>query len=189
MFLYHINIGSNIGDSRSAVERAVAALSGITELPLRRSSFVESDPWDFDSPNRFTNLAVDVFSSLSPLPFLAEIQRIEREISPASHRNPDGTYRDRLLDLDLIFALRFPSPSLPSSTSLLPSTSLPPSISLPPSTSLPPSISHFDYLLSTGDFIRLNTPELILPHPRAHLRDFVLIPLLELHPTFPLSWL
>lgn len=177
MFLYHINIGSNIGDSRSAVERAVAALSGITELPLRRSSFVESDPWDFDSPNRFTNLAVDVFSSLSPLPFLAEIQRIEREISPASHRNPDGTYRDRLLDLDLIFALRFPSPSLPSSTSLLPSTSL------------PPSTSHFDYLLSTGDFIRLNTPELILPHPRAHLRDFVLIPLLELHPTFPLSWL
>lgn len=159
------------------MERAVAALSGITELPLRRSSFVESDPWGFDSPNRFTNLAVDVYSSLAPLSFFAEIQRIEREISPASHRNPDGTYRDRLLDLDLIFALRFPSPSLPSSTSLLPSTSL------------PPSTSHFDYLLSTGDFIRLNTPELILPHPRAHLRDFVLIPLLELHPTFPLSWL
>ena len=32
------------------------------------------------------------------------------------------------------------------------------------------------------DDVRLDTPELTLPHPRAHLRAFVLAPLLEIEP-------
>jgi len=38
-------------------------------------------------------------------------------------------------------------------------------------------------LLCYGDQI-VNTPELELPHPRMHLRAFVLVPLLELEPDF-----
>jgi 2-amino-4-hydroxy-6-hydroxymethyldihydropteridine diphosphokinase len=40
-------------------------------------------------------------------------------------------------------------------------------------------------LISFGEEIR-NTPELILPHPRAHLRRFVLQPLSEIAPEFVL---
>lgn len=36
-------------------------------------------------------------------------------------------------------------------------------------------------LIAFGDF-RINEPGLIVPHPRAHLRDFVLLPLAELVP-------
>jgi 2-amino-4-hydroxy-6-hydroxymethyldihydropteridine diphosphokinase len=40
-------------------------------------------------------------------------------------------------------------------------------------------------LIAFGQEIR-KTPELILPHPRAHLRGFVLVPLAELAPRFVL---
>ena len=40
-------------------------------------------------------------------------------------------------------------------------------------------------ILFVGDLV-LNTPELTLPHPRAHLRRFVLEPLAELLPDFTL---
>ncbi len=39
-----------------------------------------------------------------------------------------------------------------------------------------------DILLYGG--LRLSTPELTIPHPLMHLRDFVLRPLHEIHPTY-----
>lgn len=103
MMLAHINIGSNIGDSRSAIERAVADVFSLSEGTTRRSGYVESDPWGFDSPNRFLNIGVEIVTTLPPETLLSRLKDIERAISPLSHRNPDGTYRDRLIDIDLIF--------------------------------------------------------------------------------------
>ena len=103
MMLAHINIGSNIGDSRSAIERAVADVFSLSEGVKRRSGLVESEPWGFESPNRFLNVGVEIETTLHPEALLSRLQEIERRISPASHRNPDGTYRDRVIDLDLIF--------------------------------------------------------------------------------------
>lgn len=136
----HINIGSNLGDSRAIIEAAVnevAALS--TSGECRRSSIVESEPWGYDSPNRFLNIGVDIDSDLEPLQLLHRLREIEERVAARftptnDHRNPDGTYRDRALDIDIIIY---------------------------------------------GD-VRLATPELTLPHPRAHLRPFVLAPLREL---------
>ncbi|MDE6360392.1 MAG: 2-amino-4-hydroxy-6-hydroxymethyldihydropteridine diphosphokinase [Muribaculaceae bacterium] len=104
--LAHINIGSNIGDSRSAIERAVAAVFALSEGDARRSSIVVSEPWGFESPNRFLNVGVEIETSLPPEELLGRLQDVERGISPASHRNPDGSYRDRLIDIDLIFMAR-----------------------------------------------------------------------------------
>ena len=39
---------------------------------------------------------------LSPLGLLDVLQEIEREVSPLPHRNPDGSYRDRGIDIDII---------------------------------------------------------------------------------------
>ena len=46
-----------------------------------------------------------------------------------------------------------------------------------------------DIDIITFDNLRINTPELTLPHPRAHERDFVMKPLREIIPdfTFPSS--
>lgn len=102
----HLNLGSNIGDSRSILERAVAAVFALHEgaAPPRRSSFVESEPWGFRSANRFLNVGVEIETSLPPLELLGRLQAIERATAPEGnlHRLPDGSYRDRYLDIDII---------------------------------------------------------------------------------------
>lgn len=103
LMLAHINIGSNIGDSRSAIERAVADVFSLSEGVTRRSSIVGSDPWGFESPNKFLNIGIEIETGLDPEALLDCLQDIEKRISPDSHRNPDGSYRDRLIDVDLIF--------------------------------------------------------------------------------------
>ena len=103
----HLNLGSNIGDSRSILERAVAAVFRLHEgkgAP-RRSSVVESEPLGFNSENRFLNTGVEIETSLAPEELLMRLQEIERSSAPEGniHRNPDGSYRDRYLDIDIIF--------------------------------------------------------------------------------------
>ena len=61
---------------------------------------------------------------------------MERSISPAAHRHPDGSYADRMIDIDLIAA---------------------------------------------GSAV-VDSPRLTLPHPRMHLRPFVLRPMDQLEP-------
>lgn len=83
--------------------RAVAAVEkefGWFEL----SHHVESEPWGFESKNKFLNVGMAFISELDPLDVLHILQRIERSISADSHRNPDGSYRDRIIDIDIIAA-------------------------------------------------------------------------------------
>lgn len=99
--IYYLNIGTNLGNKNLNLSRAVAAIEkefGYFEL----SKSVESDPWGFDSSNRFLNVGMLVYSDREPLEVLHSLQEIEKRISPASHRNPDGTYADRLIDIDIM---------------------------------------------------------------------------------------
>lgn len=103
----HLNLGSNIGDSHSILERAVAAVFQLhegVEAP-RRSAFVESEPWGFESANRFLNIGVEIETSLPPETLLDRLQQIESELVPGPnpHRYADGSYADRYLDIDIIF--------------------------------------------------------------------------------------
>lgn len=140
----YINIGSNSGDRRALTARAAAAIvSAFPEATVRQSEPFESEPWGFDSDNTFVNigLAVDMWRSTpwtaSDLHALLDTtQAIERSISAMPHRNPDGTYRDREIDIDIIAV----------------------------------------------DDIAFTSPRLTLPHPRMHLRPFVMTPMAELAP-------
>lgn len=135
----HVNIGSNLGDSRSLIEQAVAGIFSLTTVAhLRRSAFVESKPWGYDSPHRFLNIGVEFDTTLPPEELLSRLLSLQNQISENPHRTPDGKYADRLIDIDLIYY---------------------------------------------GELI-MDSQQLILPHPRMHLRDFVLIPLNELSPSW-----
>lgn len=135
----HINIGSNIGDRLALIGQAVAAVELIFNTPATCSEPIESEPWGFDSPNGFINIGVNIeVGEMTPEEVLQRLLQAQAQIDSSPHRNADGGYIDRLIDIDLIAI----------------------------------------------DNVVIDTEELTLPHPRMHLREFVLRPMSELLPSW-----
>lgn len=135
MATFFVNIGSNLGNRRlnlSRAMRAVAAEFGYFEI----SHVVESQPWGFDSTHAFLNVGMAFDTDLPPVEVLHRLQEIEKSISPDSHRGPGGGYADRIIDIDIVAV----------------------------------------------DTLRLDTPELVVPHPLLERRRFFLQPMEELAP-------
>ena len=96
-----LNIGSNLGNRRMNLSRAVAAIEkefGYFEL----SHTLESEPWGYESDHPYLNVGMMIISDLPPTKILHKLKEIEKAFSPESHRNPDGTYADRVVDIDII---------------------------------------------------------------------------------------
>lgn len=96
-----LNIGSNLGNRRLNISRAVRAIErefGYFEL----SKTVESKPEGFMSPNVFLNVGMMILTDLEPIEVLHKLQTIEKELSPTSHRDEKGNYIDREIDIDII---------------------------------------------------------------------------------------
>lgn len=103
----YLNIGSNRGNSPLLIQEALKSLKNAwPRARLRQAPMTVSQPWGYDSPHKFFNLgiALDFATTLpDPLDVLHTIQDIEKYIAPGeSHRNSDGTYRDRRIDIDII---------------------------------------------------------------------------------------
>ena len=118
---YYLNIGSNMGDRRDNLYRAVVAVAA-GHGGCAVSSIVESEPWGFESDNRFMNVGVWLVSNLEPAAMLDQIHEIERRLGSASHRDSSGGYVDRLVDIDIVAiddmvidtpTLQVPHPHLP----------------------------------------------------------------------------
>lgn len=101
--VYYINIGSNLGNRLMNLTRAVSAIEkqfGWFEL----SHHIESDAWGYESKNKFLNVGMAFISDLAPTDVLHILQDIEKSINPAAHRNADGSYKDRMIDIDIMAA-------------------------------------------------------------------------------------
>ncbi len=108
----YLNIGSNQGDRRALVARAVAAVSALTYPEVERSRVsdpVESAPWGYESDSVFLNVGIALdcridrpWTAASLHRLLDSLQAIERSIGTMPHRNADGSYRDRDLDIDIV---------------------------------------------------------------------------------------
>lgn len=101
MSTYIINIGSNLGDRRLNLSRAMAGVHrefGAFEM----SHAVLSTPQGFDSPHEFMNVCMMFASEDAPEEVLTRLQEIERRISSTPHRHADGSYADRVLDIDIV---------------------------------------------------------------------------------------
>lgn len=133
MHKLYIGLGSNLGDKEELLRRAIELINERIGSVLRTSSFIETEPWGFQSDNTFLNAACLVDTSLSPMQCLSETQEIERLLG-RTQKSVNGQYHDRPIDLDLLMY----------------------------------------------DDLEMNTPELVLPHPRMQERDFVMIPLDEI---------
>ena len=128
----YLSLGSNLGDREANLHEAINLLQQRAGEVLRTSSFLETEPWGFQSPNRFLNAAVCLLTDLTPHQLLAVTQQIERDLGRTA-KTRSRAYADRPIDIDILLY----------------------------------------------DDIQISTPELTIPHPLMHKRDFVMIPLKE----------
>lgn len=68
----------------------------------RMSTPIESTPWGFVSKNSFINVGICFQSDVTPQDMLNILHGIELEMGCTTHRNADGSYTDRLIDIDII---------------------------------------------------------------------------------------
>ena len=101
MHKLYIGLGSNLGDKEELLHRAIGLINERIGSVLRTSSFIETEPWGFQSDNTFLNGACLVETSLSPMQCLKETQEIERLLG-RTRKSTDGKYHDRPIDLDLL---------------------------------------------------------------------------------------
>ena len=97
----YLSLGSNLGDREDMLRRAITLIEERVGAVQRVSSFIETEPWGFESEHPFLNAAVMVQTTLSPIECLDRTQQIERELGRKS-KSRDGKYHDRPIDIDLL---------------------------------------------------------------------------------------
>ena len=96
-----MSLGSNLGDREDMLRRAIALIEERVGAVQRVSSFIETEPWGFESEHPFLNAAVMVKTTLSPIECLDATQQIERELG-RKKKSKGGIYHDRPIDIDLL---------------------------------------------------------------------------------------
>ena len=101
MHKLYISLGSNLGNKEEKLHRAIELINERIGSVLRTSSFIETEPWGFQSENTFLNAVCLVETELTPMQCLRETQKIERLLG-RTQKSTDGKYHDRPIDLDLL---------------------------------------------------------------------------------------
>ena len=101
MHKLYLSLGSNLGNKEEKLRRAIELINERIGSVLRTSSFIETEPWGFQSENTFLNAACLVETKLTPRQCLRETQKIERLLG-RTRKSKDGIYHDRPIDLDLL---------------------------------------------------------------------------------------
>ncbi len=133
MHKVYLSLGSNLGDRKYEIKRAVELIGERIGTVERVSSLYETEPWGFSSDNMFVNAAVCVSTQLTPRALLEATQAIERDMGRTA-KSVNGQYHDRTIDIDILFY----------------------------------------------DNIKVDEPDLKIPHPLMNERDFVMKPLKEI---------
>lgn len=131
----YLSLGSNIGNRKRAMHDSIEMISQIIGPIERQSSLIETEPWGFETPNKFINCCVRVSTTLAPRQLLEATQKIEHMLGRVG-KSVDGIYHDRAIDIDILLY----------------------------------------------DDLKVDEPDLKIPHPLMNERDFVMKPLKEIMP-------
>jgi 2-amino-4-hydroxy-6-hydroxymethyldihydropteridine diphosphokinase len=97
----YLGLGTNLGDRKNNLLRAVEHINEQAGHVLACSSFIETAPWGFSSDNTFLNAVVEIDTPHSPRELLRITQAIEREMG-RTHKSINGHYSDRIIDIDIL---------------------------------------------------------------------------------------
>ena len=98
----YLGLGTNLGDDKAAnLRQAVDMLHEQAGHVLACSTFIESEPWGFESANTFLNAVIAVDTPYTPHQLLTITQAIERAMG-RTHKSINGNYTDRIIDIDIL---------------------------------------------------------------------------------------
>lgn len=123
-----------MGDRERHLRKAIRLITDRVGQVTRQSSFIETEPWGYESSNRYMNAAVRCETTKTPREVLLLTQQIERDLGRKT-KSVSGGYADRTIDIDILLY----------------------------------------------DELTVDEPDLKIPHPLMHQRDFVMIPLREIN--------
>ena len=101
MHTVYLSLGSNLGDRKATMRRAIGLLNERAGSVDRQSAFIETEPWGFESTNKFLNMCVRLLTTLSPEQLLLATKQIERELG-RTQKSVNGQYHDRPIDIDIL---------------------------------------------------------------------------------------
>lgn len=101
MPIAYLSLGSNLGDRHATMRRAIDMLNAGAGTVDRQSSPIETEPWGFESPNKFLNMCVRLTTTLTPEQLLLATQAIERQLG-RTMKSDSGQYHDRPIDIDIL---------------------------------------------------------------------------------------
>ena len=111
----YLSLGSNQGDRRKNIEDALSLLNIELGTPYKTvSSFIETEPWGFDTEKKFINAAVlyelEMKKGYNPeaegLMILEICKSVERRLGRTGNPQFDDkgqrVYKDRPIDIDIL---------------------------------------------------------------------------------------
>lgn len=101
MHTVYLSLGANIGNRKGTIREVIKRISQLIGNVEKVSSLYETEPWGYDSPNKFINATVCVSTSLTPHEVLNTTQEIEIKMGRTT-KSKDGEYQDRIIDIDIL---------------------------------------------------------------------------------------
>ena len=110
----YLGLGTNLGKREQNMLRAIQLIGERVGTVVRQSTFIETEPWGFESENKFLNSVILVETAHSPWEVLTLTQQIERDLGRKSKslavsdepsavsQKPKAIYADRPIDIDIL---------------------------------------------------------------------------------------
>jgi len=97
----YLGLGSNLGNRKAILNEAISLIQNRVGEVVRQSSFLETEPWGFESPNNFLNVCLCVDTQHALRQLLETTEAIEKEMG-RSHKTVNRKYQDRIIDIDIL---------------------------------------------------------------------------------------
>ena len=117
MSIVYLGLGTNLGDRKQNIRKAIEAISLKMSIS-KQSSLYETTAWGYTDQPNFLNQVIEVETHLSPLRLLNFLKKTEVELG----RVENFRYGPRLIDIDILFyddlikttsRLQIPHPRIP----------------------------------------------------------------------------
>ena len=95
----YLGFGTNLGDRKKNLDRAIISLDSRPDLTILRTSGVyETEPWGMTDQPNFLNMVAEIATSISLGELLERVKKLEQDMG----REDGPRFGPRLIDVDIL---------------------------------------------------------------------------------------